>query len=117
MFRTNFFFVICFIASLACGENPVCDFSGDGVCDIGDLDLFHAHTESVSRGLSDGRPPFDSAFDLMADGALDQSDLLQWLRIAGQLNTGEDYLFGDACLLYTSPSPRDATLSRMPSSA
>ena len=26
-----------------------------------------------------------------------------------------DYLY--ACLLYTSPSPRDATLSRMPSSA
>ena len=26
------------------------------------------------------------------------------------------YLYGD-CLLYTSPSPRDATLSRMPSSA
>ena len=25
-----------------------------------------------------------------------------------------DYMF---CLLYTSPSPRDATLSRMPSSA
>ena len=24
---------------------------------------------------------------------------------------------GDICLLYTSPSPRDATLSRMPSSA
>ena len=24
---------------------------------------------------------------------------------------------GDTCLLYTSPSPRDATLSRMPSSA
>ena len=26
-------------------------------------------------------------------------------------------LVQDACLLYTSPSPRDATLSRMPSSA
>ena len=25
--------------------------------------------------------------------------------------------FGYSCLLYTSPSPRDATLSRMPSSA
>ena len=25
--------------------------------------------------------------------------------------------FGQTCLLYTSPSPRDATLSRMPSSA
>ena len=26
-------------------------------------------------------------------------------------------LGGNGCLLYTSPSPRDATLSRMPSSA
>ena len=31
-------------------------------------------------------------------------------------DAGNDTLFGD-CLLYTSPSPRDATLSRMPSSA
>ena len=29
----------------------------------------------------------------------------------------DDALFHYACLLYTSPSPRDATLSRMPSSA
>ena len=28
-----------------------------------------------------------------------------------------DEVFYKACLLYTSPSPRDATLSRMPSSA
>ena len=28
-----------------------------------------------------------------------------------------DYLIDRGCLLYTSPSPRDATLSRMPSSA
>ena len=27
------------------------------------------------------------------------------------------YTLSGACLLYTSPSPRDATLSRMPSSA
>ena len=27
------------------------------------------------------------------------------------------YIFIEDCLLYTSPSPRDATLSRMPSSA
>ena len=35
--------------------------------------------------------------------------------------TGFDAIYGgdgyDTCLLYTSPSPRDATLSRMPSSA
>ena len=28
-----------------------------------------------------------------------------------------DYFSTDACLLYTSPSPRDGLLSRMPSSA
>ena len=28
-----------------------------------------------------------------------------------------DLIYGGSCLLYTSPSPRDATLSRMPSSA
>ena len=35
------------------------------------------------------------------------------------VTTGDDVVaIGyDACLLYTSPSPRDATLSRMPSSA
>ena len=30
---------------------------------------------------------------------------------------GSSYFLGYFCLLYTSPSPRDATLSRMPSSA
>ena len=29
----------------------------------------------------------------------------------------EHMIFKGSCLLYTSPSPRDATLSRMPSSA
>ena len=29
----------------------------------------------------------------------------------------EEAVLGAICLLYTSPSPRDATLSRMPSSA
>ena len=31
--------------------------------------------------------------------------------------TAELFAKNGACLLYTSPSPRDATLSRMPSSA
>ena len=33
------------------------------------------------------------------------------------INSEGSYTFVPACLLYTSPSPRDATLSRMPSSA
>ena len=34
-----------------------------------------------------------------------------------QARADEAYNKADDCLLYTSPSPRDATLSRMPSSA
>ena len=36
-----------------------------------------------------------------------------WALIGAYLTTGQII----PCLLYTSPSPRDATLSRMPSSA
>ena len=35
--------------------------------------------------------------------------------ISGYINTSSEQI--SHCLLYTSPSPRDATLSRMPSSA
>ena len=37
--------------------------------------------------------------------------------IANQLSKKKDVNKSDACLLYTSPSPRDIPLSRMPSSA
>ena len=33
------------------------------------------------------------------------------------INRNQSAMCSGACLLYTSPSPRDATLSRMPSSA
>ena len=39
------------------------------------------------------------------------------LHTGFQDSEGEVVITMDACLLYTSPSPRDATLSRMPSSA
>ena len=35
----------------------------------------------------------------------------------GTLRSAPDIELSTTCLLYTSPSPRDATLSRMPSSA
>ena len=39
-------------------------------------------------------------------------------RVATQsMDKALQYAYRDSCLLYTSPSPRDATLSRMPSSA
>ena len=47
-----------------------------------------------------------------SDGATDK--LLQQLQQALQNNKEE---YGKTCLLYTSPSPRDLSTSRMPSSA
>ena len=41
-------------------------------------------------------------------------DNRQFVQSARQINVA---VTGDACLLYTSPSPRDRTRSRMPSSA
>ena len=40
-----------------------------------------------------------------------------WTLPAGFMENGETIEQAAICLLYTSPSPRDATLSRMPSSA
>ena len=38
-------------------------------------------------------------------------------KIGFKLGGGFEYAFDNTCLLYTSPSPRDGLLSRMPSSA
>ena len=47
------------------------------------------------------------------------SESSQFVTLAGvQIEHSHSLLaHSDGCLLYTSPSPRDATLSRMPSSA
>ena len=39
------------------------------------------------------------------------------VNLNGSVSTLDTFAIGQPCLLYTSPSPRDATLSRMPSSA
>ena len=61
--------------------------------------------------------------ELIAESSLSQTDLIQPLFVKEKL-VGTEAIesmpgisrYSD-CLLYTSPSPRDATLSRMPSSA
>jgi len=41
----------------------------------------------------------------------------QLLELGQKMDENKAYEYPNRCLLYTSPSPRDATLSRMPSSA
>ena len=50
----------------------------------------------------------------VATGAIDDIDTTLGTRVVQIVGAGKQ---GTSCLLYTSPSPRDATLSRMPSSA
>ena len=45
------------------------------------------------------------------------ADMMAYLSHMSQLRLQDKLDISDGCLLYTSPSPRDATLSRMPSSA
>ena len=46
--------------------------------------------------------------------SITEATVVKWLKDEGEkVETDEPIV----CLLYTSPSPRDATLSRMPSSA
>ena len=62
---------------------------------------------------------FETYVDTEEEPEADQNELRDELARAGfgdpEIDRALDWL--DACLLYTSPSPRDATLSRMPSSA
>ena len=57
---------------------------------------------------------FQSDPDLLAK---DNSGEPAWLSLLDQIADAGTTMGQLTCLLYTSPSPRDATLSRMPSSA
>ena len=56
----------------------------------------------------------ESEYTLEIDG--EEYDLIE-VKMDGKDDNNPDQKCWKGCLLYTSPSPRDATLSRMPSSA
>ena len=47
----------------------------------------------------------------------DLNSILEYVERLSELETGKVAPMAQVCLLYTSPSPRDRTRSRMPSSA
>ena len=93
-------------------------------------------SEVAARFALDGMPGRQMSIDAdLNAGAIDQDeaqrrrqDLNRHADFYGAMDGASKFVRGDAiagivitviniCLLYTSPSPRDATLSRMPSSA
>ena len=90
---------------------------------LGDIEVFYPATPSNvniepgdhavigTRGFSDGGNEFRTFLGRRRDAG-DGVELDETTHLS--LNAAARTL---TCLLYTSPSPRDATLSRMPSSA
>jgi len=95
--------------SLDIVSDPICPW-----CYIGKSNLDQA---TAAKGYQ----PFDifwRPFQLnpdMPSGGMDRRDYLE--RKFGSENATKFYAQIEDCLLYTSPSPRDRTRSRMPSSA
>ena len=63
----------------------------------------------ASNATGETTSPYDKAWTIHAS--------IIGLNMGNILFRGLELDQADPCLLYTSPSPRDATLSRMPSSA
>ena len=90
----------------------------DGIPEIARYDVVHAGKtpeEQISHNLameSKGVDTYNEAIQVCIDHKDSGSrELME--RMVVESEESVDW----ACLLYTSPSPRDATLSRMPSSA
>ena len=67
-----------------------------------------------------------AAFELLMDGKAEEHEIFDFLTLLSAKGEASDEIAGGvfvlrnkskSCLLYTSPSPRDRTRSRMPSSA
>ena len=74
------------------------------------VDHFLSFTESETKTHSStSRPPKNKPMEIFQD--------LHQQALPTSILQLQRYCWPPSCLLYTSPSPRDATLSRMPSSA
>ena len=89
----------------ACGDGI--DNDGDGQIDCADSDC--ACDEDNDGTIASEDP--DDNNPCVPDNTVSQC------QPTSNPQLFEDFPFLETCLLYTSPSPRDATLSRMPSSA
>ena len=75
--------------------------------------------QKINRSQSVSREPTNQSEDDTTSGYGDGIEIdVETLYVESESEPEQNkYVFAYTCLLYTSPSPRDATLSRMPSSA
>ena len=94
-------------------NNVELEFKSNGEFDAqlkfaGDTLLFHMHSNIFD---------FPPNHHILNSKYVKEDNLRSFCGVINIYNFLSDSLKYNSCLLYTSPSPRDATLSRMPSSA
>ena len=94
------------------GSDPVADDTGIAFLDEGGEDAMVTWEELADLGIAQPESDRDDPSMVRAKWLVRRPGDVEWSVLPG----GRDAR-GEGCLLYTSPSPRDATLSRMPSSA
>ena len=77
----------------------------------GTLDIWPLHL------FFDNPPTLNAAIDLYATVEITPRKDKKIVLVSHDLGLSDEFASLDACLLYTSPSPRDQRGSRMPSSA
>ena len=98
---------------------------GKGAQDMLDTGVIVLFGEPVPDALSDicvihnrgGRSPLAPQRELLPGDVLNFADTRYTIDEVGEAATSNLSDLGHVCLLYTSPSPRDLSTSRMPSSA
>ena len=120
-------FLVLFVAACATKPKDAADSSGSG-SSSSDSSVEGTISETAGSGIVKGSQEdlivnvgdrvffgYDSS-DLDSDALELLQDQVAWLKQNSNVSvTIEGHC--DDCLLYTSPSPRDKTVSRMPSSA
>ena len=94
------------VAVLSLGLMPNTSFAQDADDDV---------EEVIVTGSKIKKSVFDSSkpLEIISDAAIERTGLNNIGDILQSISSND----GNGCLLYTSPSPRDRSLSRMPSSA
>ena len=77
--------------------------------------------QNIDRKVKQQNPDYETFLEILKEHNLNFQDKKKFCKNDGsneplEANEGNDYLYY-SCLLYTSPSPRDLSTSRMPSSA
>ena len=102
-----------------CEGNCVIEQSGHGTVTIGSIEKYITDTAWDKGWVKTIQPSIQrkETVGIIGAGPAGLAAAEELRKLGYKITIYDRYDRAGGCLLYTSPSPRDATLSRMPSSA